>query len=88
MDYVKLYYKMLERNKKHEQEIDLLRSTLQHTIDVAETYKAESDSLRKDAERYKTLAAYLVSTDTTFDDAIVACNNVGEMSAVIDSMKD
>ena len=64
-----------------------LQSTLQHTIDVAESYKAEADSLRKDAERYKVLAEYLVSSDTSWDDAIVACNTVGELSVVLDSMK-
>jgi uncharacterized coiled-coil DUF342 family protein len=50
-------------------------------------FKAEIDELQTDAERYKTLAAYLVSANINRDDDIVACNTVDELSAVLDSMK-
>lgn len=47
----------------------------------------ENEALRKDAKRYKTLANYIVSTDTLRDDDIVACSSVAELSEVLDSMK-
>ena len=78
---------LIEQFKTVLDENKTLKSALQHEVDVAEAYKAECDSLRKDAERYKILAEYLVSSDTSWDDVIVACNAVGEMSAVIDSLK-
>lgn len=49
--------------------------------------RAENEALRKDAERYKALAEYLASADTSRDDDIVACSSVAELSAVLDSMK-
>ena len=78
---------LIEQFKTVLDENKTLKSALHHEADVAESYKAEADSLRKDAERYKVLAEYLVSSDTSWDDAIVACNTVGELSVVLDSMK-
>ena len=41
----------------------------------------------KDAERYRWLAGYLISMDTSKDDYIVSCASVDEMSALIDAQK-
>ena len=41
----------------------------------------------KDAERYRWLAGYLISMDTSKDDYIISCASVDEMSALIDAQK-
>ena len=46
---------------------------------------AENEQLRKDAERYRWLAEYLVSDDESYDDAIVAATTVKEVDSVIDN---
>ena len=46
---------------------------------------AENEQLRKDAERYRWLAEYLVSDDEFYDDAIVAATTVKEVDSVIDN---
>lgn len=46
---------------------------------------AENERLRKDAERYRWLAKYLVSDDESHDDAIVAATTVAELDCVIDA---
>ena len=47
--------------------------------------EAENERLRKDAERYRWLAKYLVSDDESHDDAIVAATTVAELDYVIDA---
>ena len=46
---------------------------------------AENERLRRDAERYRWLAKYLVSDDESHDDAIVAATTVAELDYVIDA---
>jgi hypothetical protein len=46
---------LIEQFKTVLDENKTLKSALQHEVDVAEAYKAEADSLRKDAERYRWL---------------------------------
>ena len=46
---------------------------------------AENEQLRKDAERYRWLAKYLVSDDESHDDAIVAATTVAGLDYVIDA---
>ena len=41
----------------------------------------------KDAERYRWLAGYLISMDTSKDDYIISCSSVDEMRALIDAQK-
>jgi hypothetical protein len=49
--------------------------------------RTENEALRKDAERYRWLAWYLISMDTSKDDYIISCSSVEEMSALIDAQK-
>ena len=51
---------LIEQFKTVLDENKTLKSALQHEADVAEAYKAEADSLRKDAERYR----WLVDNDS------------------------
>ena len=53
----------------------------------AATAPDELEQLRKDAERYRWLAEYLVSDDESHDDAIVAAMTVEELNAVIDGVR-
>lgn len=61
---------------------ELVISTVLAHIDKLE---AEVERLRKDAERYRWLAKYLVSDDESHDDAIVAATTVAGLDYVIDA---
>lgn len=45
----------------------------------------EIEKLRKDAERYRWLRAYLPSNDLQYDDALVAAKTGEELDAAIDA---
>ena len=57
------------------------------SLDETRALRAENTELRKDAERYQWLAAYLVSTNTEHDDPLVACASVAAMDSLIDALK-
>lgn len=52
-----------------------------------EEIEAENEVLRKDAERYRWLANYLVGPETNHDDAIVSSNTKAEIDEAIDAAR-
>ena len=67
------------------QEIARLRAESEERLQNCVALVAENERLRKDAERYRWLAKYLVSDDESHDDAIVAATTVAELDYVIDA---
>ena len=55
------------------------------TADHIDKLEAELEQIRKDAERYRWLAKYLVSDDDSHDDALVAATTVAGLDYVIDA---
>lgn len=50
------------------------------------TARYSTNRLKQDAERYRKLTKYLLSTRTDMDDAIVACDTQKDLDAVIDQL--
>lgn len=67
------------------QEIARLRAESEERLQNCVALVAENERLRRDAERYRWLAKYLVSDDESHDDAIVAATTVAELDYVIDA---
>ena len=67
------------------QEIARLRAESEERLQNCVALVAENERLRRDAERYRWLAKYLVSDDESHDDAIVAATTVAELDCVIDA---
>ena len=67
------------------QEIARLRAESEERLQNCVALGAENEQLRKDAERYRWLAKYLVSDDESHNDAIVAATTVAELDYVIDA---
>ena len=70
------------------QEIARLRAESEERLQNCVALVAENERLRRDAERYRWLAKYLVSDDESHDDAIVAATTVAELDYVIDAAMD
>lgn len=68
-------------------ERDQWQASAQTAREEADRLSVERDALKVDAERYQLLAAYLVGPGTVFDDKIVACNTVDQVSVVVGAMK-
>jgi len=67
-----------------------LRVLEQIVLDSGELCKQQAEqieALKADAERFTTLAEYLVSDRTECDDAIVDARTVEQLRAAIDAMK-
>ena len=67
------------------QEIARLRAESEERLQNCVALAAENERLRKDAERYRWLAKYLVSDDESHDDALVAATTVAGLDYVIDA---
>jgi len=65
--------------------IDKLEKLAEERLQNCAALVAENERLRRDAERYRWLAKYLVSDDESHDDAIVAATTVAELDYVIDA---
>ena len=62
--------------------------SIQTALAAPATAPDELERLRKDAERYRWLAKYLVSDDESHDDALVAATTVAGLDYVIDAAMD
>ena len=66
-------------------ELERLKTESEERLQNCVALVAENERLRKDAERYRWLAEYLVSDDESHDDAIVAATTVAELDYVTDA---
>ena len=67
------------------QEIARLRAESEERLQNCVALVTENERLRRDAERYRWLAKYLVSDDESHDDALVAATTVAGLDYVIDA---
>ncbi len=66
-------------------ELERLKTESEERLQNCVALVAENERLRRDAERYRWLAKYLVSDDESHDDAIVAATTVAELDYVTDA---